>query len=267
MVMSEIRVYGFDGASVRVVVGQDGEPWFVASDVCRVLEIVDVGQALDRLDDDERGRCSVPTPGGTQAVRAVTESGLYSLILGSRKPEAKRFKRWVTHEVLPSIRRTGAYGERDMITALSDPSTLRTLLSSYAERVLALEAEADELRAEVEVAKPKASALDRIATRGRGSLCVTDAAKALQVGPRTLFRWLSGHRWIYRRAGAKNWLAYQEKVQQGLLEHKVTTVRAELDGEERIYEQVLVTPKGLARLAELLERENAETSISGGSAR
>lgn len=87
----------------------DGEPWFVAADVCAALHLPDTHKAVARLDDDEKGRNSIPTLGGDQEMTVVNEPGLYSLVLGSRKPEAKRFKRWVTHEVLPSIRRTGAY--------------------------------------------------------------------------------------------------------------------------------------------------------------
>ena len=86
-----------------------GEPWWVAADVCAVLEISDARQALERLDADERGLYSIPTPGGVQSLRCVNESGLYSLILGSRKPEAKKFKKWITSEVLPQIRQTGGY--------------------------------------------------------------------------------------------------------------------------------------------------------------
>lgn len=98
----------FDTLPVRAVL-RDGEPWFVAADVCAVLEIVDIRQAVERLDNSERGGCTVPTPGGPQEVRAVNESGLYALIFTSRKPEAQRFRRWVTGEVLPSIRKTGGY--------------------------------------------------------------------------------------------------------------------------------------------------------------
>ncbi len=87
----------------------DSEPWFAAADVCRALKISNSRQAVARLDDDEKGVISTDTPGGEQKVTFVSESGLYSLVLGSRKPEAKEFKRWITHEVIPSIRKTGAY--------------------------------------------------------------------------------------------------------------------------------------------------------------
>lgn len=87
----------------------DGEPWFVAVDVCRALEVGNSRQAVTRLDDDEKGVISTDTLGGRQDVSIINEPGLYTLVLGSRKPEAKAFKRWITHEVLPSIRKTGAY--------------------------------------------------------------------------------------------------------------------------------------------------------------
>lgn len=91
---------------------RDGEPWFVLADVCRALEIGNPSQASSRLDDDERGIISNDTPSGVQQMVIVSESGLFSLILSSRKQEAKRFKKWVTSEVLPSIRKTGGYGAR-----------------------------------------------------------------------------------------------------------------------------------------------------------
>jgi anti-repressor protein len=105
--MNELT-FNFDGAALRTV-SIDGEPWFVAADVCVALGIEQTRHALERLDDDERGVVSITTLGGPQKTGAVNESGLYSLIVGSRKPEAKRFKKWVTSEVLPQIRKTGSY--------------------------------------------------------------------------------------------------------------------------------------------------------------
>lgn len=87
----------------------DGEPWFVAADVCKALLIVNSRDALTRIDDDEKGVVSTDTLGGRQKVTIVNEPGLYALILSSRKPEAKAFKRWITHEVIPAIRKHGAY--------------------------------------------------------------------------------------------------------------------------------------------------------------
>lgn len=104
------QVFEYDGGSVRVA-GSVESPLFVAADVCQALGIGDTSRAVERLDNDEKGMSSIRTPGGPQQMLCVTESGLYSLILGSRKPEAKAFKRWVTHEVLPAIRKTGRYAQ------------------------------------------------------------------------------------------------------------------------------------------------------------
>lgn len=107
----EIEVFNFsqEKAPIRVQL-VDGEPWFVAKDVCQVLGIEKYRDAVSRLDEDERESVLVDTLGGTQKMSAVSESGLYSLIFQSRKPEAKKFRKWVTGEVLPSIRRKGYYG-------------------------------------------------------------------------------------------------------------------------------------------------------------
>ncbi|WP_229758750.1 BRO-N domain-containing protein [Peterkaempfera bronchialis] len=105
---SELVRLDFQGGEVRVVI-IDGDPWWVASDVCGALDISQTHRALAGLDDDEKGRHTMTTPGGDQQVSIINEPGLYSLILRSRKPEAKAFKRWVVHEVLPTIRRTGRY--------------------------------------------------------------------------------------------------------------------------------------------------------------
>jgi prophage antirepressor-like protein len=99
--------FAFEDHQVRVTTDEQGVPWFVAADLLAVLSLD--RKAMERLDDDERGVSSIHTPGGPQSMTTVNEPGLYSLVLGSRKPEAKRFKRWVTHEVLPTIRRTGRY--------------------------------------------------------------------------------------------------------------------------------------------------------------
>lgn len=85
---------------------KDGEPWFVAKDACSFLDLDDVSKAVACLDDDEKGTNSIPALGGEQEMICVNETGLYSLILGSREPEAKAFKRWITHEVIPSIHNT-----------------------------------------------------------------------------------------------------------------------------------------------------------------
>ena len=113
---------------IRVVM-RDGEPWFVAKDVCDCLELGNVSQTCSRLDDDERGIILNDTPSGKQEMLVVSEPGLYSLIGSSKKQEAKAFKRWVNHEVLPSIRKTGGYGIRTVDDMINDPDTAIRLLT------------------------------------------------------------------------------------------------------------------------------------------
>lgn len=107
--MRSLQLFEYAKRQVRVTM-IDGEPWFVAADVCSILELDKTWNALNRLDDDEKGATLISTLGGPQTMSIVNEPGLYTLILSSRKPEAKVFKRWVTHEVIPEIRKTGAYG-------------------------------------------------------------------------------------------------------------------------------------------------------------
>ena len=112
--MNEIAIFENEQFGTIRTLSVEGEPWFVAADVCRALEIGDTHKAVGRLDEDEKGRSSIPTLGGNQEMATVNESGLYALVLGSRKPEAKQFKRWITHEVIPAIRKTGAYSLKPM---------------------------------------------------------------------------------------------------------------------------------------------------------
>ncbi len=116
-----LQVFRYKENEIRTVV-IEGEIWFVAADACRVLEHSDVSKAVHRLDEDEKGTNSVRTPGGNQSMLCINEPGLYTLILTSRKPEAKAFKRWVTHEVLPSIRKTGNYSIQHSTSQESAPT-------------------------------------------------------------------------------------------------------------------------------------------------
>lgn len=127
---------------------------------------------------------------------------------------------------------------------LNNPAHLRLLLADYANDKI-------EMQAQIADLTPKAEALDRIAT-AEGSLCITDAAKTLQVQPKVLFAFLRSHRWIYSRPGNAGEVAYQDKLASGLMEHKTTTVHRS-DGSEKVVTQVRVTPKGLTRLAKELE--------------
>jgi len=122
----QLMPFDYEGREIRVVKDDQGDPWFVAADVCAVLQLPETHKAVARLDDDEKDRNSIPTPGGSQSMTVVSESGLYNLVLGSRKAEAKRFKRWVTHEVLPAIRKTGSYAVPAM-AALPAPTQDRVI--------------------------------------------------------------------------------------------------------------------------------------------
>ncbi len=132
--MGDLSLFEFEGKQLRVI-ALDGQPWFVAKDVCDSLGIGNVSLAVNGrerkredgttywsggLDDDEKGVVTVNTPGGDQELLGVSESGLYNLVFQSTKPEAKEFKRWVTHEVIPSIRKTGAYAMPQQPVALED---------------------------------------------------------------------------------------------------------------------------------------------------
>ncbi len=131
----------------------------------------------------------------------------------------------------------------DPMAILSDPAAMRGLLLTYTEKVIALESE-------VQILAPKARALDRISLSD-GSMCITNAAKVLGVQPKKFFAWLQEHQWIYRRGGGSGYTGYQARIQVGYLDHKVTTVERS-DGSEKTVEQVLVTAKGLAKLADAM---------------
>lgn len=134
-----LSTFDFNQTPVRVV-DVDGEPWFVAADVCRVLDIANSSDAVAVLDADEKGVANTDTLGGRQEMRTVSESGLYALVFRSRKEEAKAFRRWVTKEVLPAIRKTGRYAqpmackapetEEDGLNAVID--VLRELMGAVA---------------------------------------------------------------------------------------------------------------------------------------
>ena len=123
--MNELTVFeNKDFGQIRAIM-QQGEPWFVAADVCKCTDIANSRDAFSRLDEDEKGVALIDTPGGKQNMAIINEPGLYSLVLGSRKPEAKAFKRWITHEVIPSIRKTGSYSSGNDIKAMRAEAMMR----------------------------------------------------------------------------------------------------------------------------------------------
>jgi prophage antirepressor-like protein len=225
-----VSAFSFEGADVRVLNRSD-EPWWVLADVCDVLSIANPRNVSAKLDEDEKGVQIVDTLGGPQETTIINESGLYSLILTSRKPAAKRFKKWVTAEVLPSIRKTGGYN------GLA-PQIPRTL--SEALRLAADQAE------QIEEMKPVVAAYNRLA-KAHGSVCLTDAAKMCQMKPQAFIRYLNAEHWIYRRVGSPAWIGYAEHLDNGDLEHKYTTVQRD-DGTEKITTQARMTAQGVTKL-------------------
>lgn len=232
-----------EAAELRAVT-VDGEPWFVANDVTAILGVGNTSQALSYLDDDERGVITSDTLGGPQLVSIVSEAGLYSLILRSRKAEAKAFKRWITHTVLPEIRRTGSFGVQVAL-----PKDYASAL-----RALADEAEAHELaKVRIRELEPAASAWGSL-VEATGDYSVGDAAKmlsrdpAIQIGQNTLFRWLGKHGWLYRRGD--EWHPYQDKIDAGHLTLK--TNRPYWDSHRGVdvlpAPTVRITAKGLHRI-------------------
>lgn len=240
--MNALVPFQFEQQSVRVF-DRDGEPHFVLVDLCRVLGHKNPSVAARRLDDDERDDLNISDPlGREQVTTIVNESGLYRLILTSRTEAAKRFRKWVTSEVLPAIRRVGSYGAPARSLDLMDSATLHRLLLEHTGRAMA----SDERVAELE---PKAEALARL-TDANALLCITDAAKALDVMPKRLFAWLEAHAWTYRRTPTSPTVAFQTKIIAGYLRHKGTTLTRP-GKPDKLVEQVMVTTKGLAKLAEM----------------
>lgn len=153
--MNQLKVFENEQfGQVRIQMIND-EPWFVAADVCAALDVSDAGKAVGRIDDDELTRIKIVSGGQTREMLAVNEPGLYSLVLGSRKKEAKDFKRWVTHEVLPSIRKHGIYAtEMTLERMINDPATAIVMLQTIQEE--------REKRKEVEAQKQLLVAENRV---------------------------------------------------------------------------------------------------------
>lgn len=246
--MSALDLFTYEGQQVRTVV-VDGSPWFVSADVLTVLDLN--RSSVATLDDDERGVHSVDTPSGAQQMSVLNEPGLYSLILRSRKPEAKPFKRWITHEVLPAVRKTGSYGQTN-VDQIPRATLAQMILDSEAEKAAAIEQRdaAETLAAEREI---PARAWDELAS-AEGDYSVGDAAKVLAsrggvtTGQQRLFEYLNAKGWTYRREG--DWHAKQEAIERGYLSHRVRPPRYDQRTGERVAvsPQVRVTGKGLERL-------------------
>lgn len=227
------KVFDYQGKQVRTVLVND-EPWFVAKDVCEVLEI-DHTQTR-RLDDDEKGLCLTQTLGGEQELLCITESGLYSLVLGSRKPEAKQFKRWVTHEILPAIRKTGTYSAAVPQTL---PEALRLAATAIEEKEKAV--------AQLAAAQPKVLFADSVSA-SHTTILVGELAKLLKqngidIGQNRLFQWMREKGYLISRVGSDYNMPTQKSMELALFSIKETSV-THADGHISVNKTAKVTGKG-----------------------
>lgn len=206
---AELTTFTYQLHDVRVLTGDDGEPRFVLTDLCRVLGVNNVADVARRLEDDEKGVDQIDTPGGRQRLTTVTEAGMYAVILRSDKPEARSFQRWITHEVLPAIRRHGGYLTPEATEqALTDPDFIIRLATSLKEERAAraaLEAEHAELEAQVEADAPHTT-LGRAIAVSDGDVLVKHVAdlltqEGLPCSQVALFAWLRAHGWLCKAHG------------------------------------------------------------------
>lgn len=238
---NEIQQFYFNNAALRTLTDEAGEPWFVAKDVCDILEISNPSDALKRLDDDERSRFNLGRQGETNI---VNEAGLYVLVLGSRKPEAHEFKRWVTHEVLPQIRRTGGYipasETDDDITILAKAVMIgQRTMEEQKRRIAAQQSRIVEL-------EPKALFADAVAASD-GTCLVGELAKMLRqnglnIGQNRLFQLLRDDG-FFGKSGSNRNVPTQKAMDLGLFRIKETAV-THSDGHVTISRTPKVTGKG-----------------------
>jgi prophage antirepressor-like protein len=239
--MDELQIFSNDQFGAIRTTLRGGDPLFVAADVCKALDIVNSRDAIGRLDDDEKGVVLTDTLGGQQKMTAVTESGLYGLVLGSRKPEAKAFKRWITHEVIPTIRKHGAYMTPETLrAAIMNPDTMIQLcqqLKQEQEKNTALRIENSQLAVDKQIMAPKADYFDELVERNTLTN-FRETAKQLEVPPKKFVQFLLDRKYIYRDKKGKL-MPYEDK-NKGLFEVKeCVNDKTQWSGT-----QTLCTPKG-----------------------
>ena len=222
---------------LRVVKDDNGEPWFVASDVCDALGVADPAQSCRSFDNDEKGLFTIQTLGGRQKVIHVSEPGFYKLVLKSRKPEAKAFQRWVTHEVLPSIRKKGGY-----IAAAPDETPEQIM----ARAVLLAQDTIERQKAQIEELKPKALFADAVAASD-GTCLVGELAKMMrqngvQIGQNRLFEKLRQDGYLGKTGSNYN-VPTQRAMEMGLFRIKETSI-THSDGHITVQRTAKVTGKG-----------------------
>lgn len=222
---------------LRVVKDENGEPWFVAKDVCDALSLGRQHDSTRYLDADEKGEGLVDTPSGKQTMVVINEPGFYKLIMKSRKPEAKAFQRWVTHEVLPSIRKKGGY-----IAAAADETPEQIM----ARAVLLAQDTIERQKAQIEELKPKALFADAVAASD-GTCLVGDLAKMLrqngvQIGQNRLFEKLRQDGYLGKTGSNRN-VPTQRAMEMGLFRIKETSI-THSDGHITVQRTAKVTGKG-----------------------
>ena len=241
--INELQVFFYEGNEVRTV-QRGGEPWWVLRDVCDILEIGNSGNVAARLDEDEKGIHTVDTLGGKQELTIISESGLYSTILLSRKPEAKKFKRWITHEVLPTIRKHGAYvTSAKLEEMMNDPDAWIKVLTSLKDERAAKE------RLQLEAAKnePKVVFADAVSV-SNGTILIGELAKILkgngiEIGQNRLFEKLRQDGYLIKRQGTDYNAPTQRAMELGLFKVKETAI-THSDGHVTISKTTKVTGKG-----------------------
>lgn len=242
---NEIQRFEFKGAALRTLTDENGEPWFVAKDACDVLELSNVGQVLARLDDDEKSSITLNdgTPGNPNRA-IVSESGLYALVLASRKPEAHEFKRWVTHEVLPQIRKTGGYipttDADDDMTILAKAVMIGQRTMEEQKRRIA------EQQTRIVELEPKARFADAVAASD-GTCLIGELAKMLRqngldIGQNRLFEILRQDGYLGKTGSNRN-VPTQKAMDLGLFRIKETAI-THSDGHVTVNRTAKVTGKG-----------------------
>lgn len=237
---SEIVPQVFNNAEfgqLRVIKANDGEPWFVAKDVCNALGLANVGQAVLNLDNDEKGITIADTLGGQQKLITISESGFYRLVLKSRRKEAKAFQRWVTHEVLPSIRKDGGY-----IASTANDSEADIM----ARALLIAQKTIERNQKRIAELEPKALFADAVAASD-GTCLVGELAKMMRqngvnVGQNRLFAMLREGGYL-GKSGSNYNVPTQRAMEAGLFRIKETAI-THSDGHVTISRTPKVTGKG-----------------------
>ncbi len=246
---NEIRKFDFRGASLRTLTDEAGEPWFVAKDACDILGMSNPSMAVTALDKDEVAQIDPKDYLGSenrsnQAVNIVSEPGLYKLIMRSRKPEAKEFQRWVTHEVLPQIRRTGGY--IPMSESDSDEDIMARAVLVAQKTIERKNQQLQAKDAQIKVLEPKARFADAVAASD-GTCLVGELAKMLRqngmdIGQNRLFRLLQADGYLGKSGSNRN-VPTQRAMDLGLFRIKETTV-THADGHTTVSRTPKVTGKG-----------------------